>query len=216
VPPWYAAPLLTGMLSRRLRMGSFTGAMPGQTRLSESTWRRVKTERSSCPATTWTCSRCQSSRSTFTGAIGTCPRELGVPGVPRASAVPEGGGSWRVLWGRRRSWVLRRVLPGGPPRQLLGDIVLSKGLTRMAPSKEATRTTPPSRCPCGQASACSSRTSKSSTGPGRRVRPAAGCQPLAWCCRASRAGLPRQADAGGDRKQTGGCVLVKGPCRAVG
>lgn len=69
----------------------------------------------------------------------------------------------------------------------------------MAPSKEATRTTPPSLCPCGQGLACSSRTSKSLTGPGRRVRPGVGWQPLVQCCRAPTAtwaGLPRQADAG--------------------
>lgn len=118
-----------------------------------------------------------------------CPRHRlwgGVGGPGRC--YREGGGAGPC----------RRVLLGWAPHQLLSDCPFL-GLMRMAPSKEATRTMPLSRCPCGQGLACSSRTSKSSTGPGRRVRPGAGCQPLVQCCRApmdAQAGLPQQADAG--------------------
>lgn len=57
------------------RMGSSTGVTPGQTRLSGSTWRRVRTVRWFCPATTWTCSPCLCLRISSTGVTGEgfCP-----------------------------------------------------------------------------------------------------------------------------------------------
>lgn len=52
------------------RMGSCTGAMPGQTRSSGLTWRQVRTARWFCPTTTWTCSRCLCLRISSTGVTG--------------------------------------------------------------------------------------------------------------------------------------------------
>lgn len=72
-----AAPTPTEMLSHPCRMGSCTGVMPGQTKSNGLTWRRARTGRLSCPATTWTCSPCQSLRNTFTGVIGEVPEGLG-------------------------------------------------------------------------------------------------------------------------------------------
>lgn len=48
-----------------------------------------------------------------------------VLGLPRAPAVQEGGGSWWVLWGRWRSWVLLQRAAGWAPHRLLSDSVLS-------------------------------------------------------------------------------------------
>lgn len=64
------------------RMGSYTGAMPGQTRSSGSTWRRARTVRWFCPATIWTCSQCLCLRISSTGVTGEafCPGLL--PGHP--------------------------------------------------------------------------------------------------------------------------------------
>lgn len=72
------------------RMGSCTGAMPGQTRLSGSTWRQVRTARWFCPATTWTCSPCLCLRISSTGVTGEAFR----PGLLLGSLFPPSWPQW--------------------------------------------------------------------------------------------------------------------------
>ena len=127
------------------RMGSCTGATPGQTRSSGLTWRRERTARWFCPATTWTCSLCLCLRISSTGVTGE---------------------------GFRPSLLLRSV-PSflAPAEFLLTAPPFPPGLTPMAPSNAGAKTMPLTLCPCGRASASSSKTSRSSTGTGRKVRP---------------------------------------------
>lgn len=131
------------------RMGSCTGVTPGQTRLSGSTWRRVRTARWFYPATTWTCSRCLCLRISSTGVTGkgSCPGLLlGYLFSPHLAPVD----------------ILLMVLSFPP------------GLTPTAPSSAGAKTMPQTLCPCGQALASSSKTSRSSTETGRKVRPGSG------------------------------------------
>lgn len=105
------------------RMGSCTGATPGQTRLSGLTWRRERTVRWFCPATTWTCSRCLCLRISSTGVTG----EGFCPGLRLCHVFPP---SWPLLT------PCSRPGPSLPP-----------GLMPMAPSNVGVKTMLQTLCP---------------------------------------------------------------------
>lgn len=80
-----------------------------------------------------------------------------------------------IYWSDRWASVLAfpwAIVPScsAPADNLLMAPRLPTGLMPTAPSSAGARTMPPTQCPCEQASVSSSKTSKSSTGTGRKAR----------------------------------------------